>query len=80
MYCSLTHLYSQLPRSNDEVGVRRGAERISHYKEGYVLVLGAGVDAVRLRLDHIAVGQNDVLAVESLLVGCIGVVWCVCGV
>lgn len=44
-----------------------GAERVSDDKEGDIFVLGGGVDAVRLRLDHVAIGQDDVLAVESLL-------------
>lgn len=44
-----------------------GAERVSYDKEGDIFVLRGSVDAVRLRLDHVAIGQDDVLAVESLL-------------
>lgn len=47
--------------------MRSGAERISDDQEGDIFVLSAGVDAVRLRLHHVAIGQHDILAVESLL-------------
>lgn len=48
--------------------MRGGAEGISDDEEGHIFVFGAGVDAVRLRLDHVTIGQDDVLAVESLLI------------
>lgn len=44
-----------------------GTQRISHDKERHVLILGALVDAFRLGLDNIAIGQSDLLAVESFL-------------
>lgn len=47
--------------------MRGGAQRVSYDEEGDIFVLGAGVDAVGFRLDDIAIGQDDVLAVESFL-------------
>lgn len=76
LYCSTIHfsygsepdLHPQFSGPNDEVRVRGGAEGVSDDQERHVFVFGAGVDAVRFRLDDVAIGQDDVLAVESLLV------------
>lgn len=48
--------------------MRGGAEGVSDHQEGDVFVSRARVDAVRLRLDDVAIGQDDVLAVKGLLV------------
>lgn len=61
------HLYTQLPRPNDEIRVSRGAERVSDNKKRDVLILRTRVDAVCLGLDNIAIGQNYFLLVKRFL-------------
>ncbi len=63
----LTHFYAQFSGPDDEVRVGGGAERISHDQERHILVFGCGVDAVCFRLHHVAISQDDVLAVKRLL-------------
>ena len=42
-------------------------ERIPHDQERHVYCACIGQDRVRIRLDHVAVGYNDGLAIEGFL-------------
>lgn len=44
-----------------------GAERVPNHEERHIFVLGSGVNAICLRLHHVAVGQDDFFAVEGFL-------------
>lgn len=61
------HGYAELARAQDQVRVRRGAERVAHDAKGNVDVGGVAQNLVAVGLDHFAVGNDYGSAIVGFL-------------